>query len=1122
MKFKKSKNDLPDDLKLKLHLNQKKTLKDKICINILNNPHYINNDIVVDDNINIPLKKLNMKILKVQKSLKIYQLSILFTLILSVGSYLNKIELKINKHGANIQIYRSEIETCPADRAPKPNEVYINNINQSKIMTSYFLNDSESNITLIWKSRITSAACMFKGCDNIIEIDLSSFDSSRVNDMYQMFYSCDGLESINLSNLDTSKVTRMGSMFAFCYKLQSLNLSNFNTQIVRNMHGMFSCCYEMKYLDVSGLDTSNVLSMSSMFYGCKNLTSLDLSHFNTSSSESFQSMFDGCTKLISLNLSSFETSKVVNMEYMFRGCLSLISLNLSNFDTSNVGRMSFMFKGCSKLRDLNISSFNVSKVIIMENMFEYCSSLTSLNLSSFNTVNNKYMHSMFNGCSSLVSLDLSNFDTHLIADMGSVFKDCSKLKFLNLSNFNTEKFSNLSYIFSGCSELVSLDLSNFNDTNFKNERNLKNMFSNCDSLKYINLENSDLTKEMVINVFKDLLYSYDEIIICGINDLIIFNASKIFINCIINDSNLVKYKNCYIKNSNKINNIKNICDICGNIYYKKHHDINNNDSNINCYIKPNDSYFENINCYETCKSCDIEGNENSHNCVECNDNFTPEHNNLNYLNCKCDNFYYKDIYINKTFCTENKICPTSQAKLIINKNECIDNCTRDNVYKYELDSICYDENTYNQLINEYTTELIVTDELSEKITGLITEKIIGSITDKITEKIKIFNSLSYISTDLMPNNIINHTDNLSSTIKPPYFNNSIDFSRYNNTLNLSDYITLRKYLIGNYNNINIINSRYKLNNLLIILSTTEKEKNNINKENIKTAINLSECENILRLKNNIPINESLYIFKLEVEEEGMKIPKVEYEVYFPFKSDKLILLNLSVCENTKIDIYIKVNINDKDLEKYNSSSAYYQDFCTKITSDFGTDISLLDRKNNFIENNMTLCEENCDLIDYNYTTKKAKCSCLVKIKIPFINDIKFDKSKLLKNFIDYKNFLNFKFLKCYKQVFKIRSLKKNYGFYIYTFLYLFYFLTLFLFSGKYYNNLILEANKIIFSKNKIIELETKHSRRLSSTKDKILNNNKKNNINKKRKRNIISSISNPTNNKNKKKVLKRV
>ena len=39
--------------------------------------------------------------------------------------------------------------------------------------------------------------------------------------------------------------------------------------------------------------------------------------------------------------------------------------------------------------------------------------------------------------------------------------------------------------------------------------------------------------------------------------------------------------------------------------------------------------------------------------------------------------------------------------------------------------------------------------------------------------------------------------------------------------------------------------------------------------------------------------------------------------------------------------------------------------CSTTTSESGTDISLKDRKNEFINNNMSLCEENCDLIEYN-------------------------------------------------------------------------------------------------------------------------------------------------------------
>ena len=76
--------------------------------------------------------------------------------------------------------------------------------------------------------------------------------------------------------------------------------------------------------------------------------------------------------------------------------------------------------------------------------------------------------------------------------------------------------------------------------------------------------------------------------------------------------------------------------------------------------------------------------------------------------------------------------------------------------------------------------------------------------------------------------------------------------------------------------------------------------------------------------------------------------------------------------------------------KYNPNSDYYNDDCFAYSTEKGTDIILKDRKQEFIDNNMTVCEENCKFVDYNYTIKKAKCFCEIKLKIPFINDIKFN------------------------------------------------------------------------------------------------------------------------------------
>ena len=146
--------------------------------------------------------------------------------------------------------------------------------------------------------------------------------------------------------------------------------------------------------------------------------------------------------------------------------------------------------------------------------------------------------------------------------------------------------------------------------------------------------------------------------------------------------------------------------------------------------------------------------------------------------------------------------------------------------------------------------------------------------------------------------------------------------------------------------------------MTVTLTTTKNEKNDENNINV-TTINLGDCEKILKEIYNISNNNSLFMKKIEVQQEGMMIPKIEYDVYYKLNGTKLIKLNLSYCSNVKIDISIPVKINEKDIDKYNSSSGYYNDICYVATSDSGTDIILKDRKNEFIDNNKTLCQEYC-------------------------------------------------------------------------------------------------------------------------------------------------------------------
>ena len=143
----------------------------------------------------------------------------------------------------------------------------------------------------------------------------------------------------------------------------------------------------------------------------------------------------------------------------------------------------------------------------------------------------------------------------------------------------------------------------------------------------------------------------------------------------------------------------------------------------------------------------------------------------------------------------------------------------------------------------------------------------------------------------------------------------------------------------------------------------------------------------------------------------MKIPKIEYNVYSKLFGKNLTKLNLTVCGNNKIDILLPVEISES-LDKLNSSSGYYNDICYITTSDSGIDITLKDRKTEFIEGNKTTCQEDCIFSGYDDSNKKAKCSCKVKESSFNIFDLKINKTKLYENFIDVKNIGNFKIMIC--------------------------------------------------------------------------------------------------------------
>ena len=167
------------------------------------------------------------------------------------------------------------------------------------------------------------------------------------------------------------------------------------------------------------------------------------------------------------------------------------------------------------------------------------------------------------------------------------------------------------------------------------------------------------------------------------------------------------------------------------------------------------------------------------------------------------------------------------------------------------------------------------------------------------------------------------------------------------------------------------------------MTTTEQKTKN----NKISHIEIFECEKILQEKYKI--KEPLIILIIDIKRNDTISTQVEYQVFNPINLEKL---NLSFCENTKIDIYSPINLDSDiyNLAKYlkeqgydlfNSSDDFYNDICSTFNSQNNTDIILRDRRKDFYITNITLCEDNCQYDGFDIDLLKVKCQCAIKLSV---------------------------------------------------------------------------------------------------------------------------------------------
>ena len=823
---------------------------------------------------------------------------------------------------------------------------------------------------------------------------------SKFLDLSGMFANLNKITEIDFSKCDTSLVTNMEFTFYGCSSLVSLNLDNFNTSSVNSLICAFQDCSSLKNLNLDYFDTSSVTNMIAVFKGCSSLTSLKLSNFKTSKVNKMEDMFENCKSLISLNLNNFDTSLVTNMTSMFTECNSLQSLYIDNFNTSKVKSFGYMFYNCFSLKTLNLKSFDTSAASEMISFFYGCRSLTSLNLDNFDTSLVTNMIAMFRNCYSLEKLNINNFNTSLVENMDAMFQDCYLLKSINLNNFNTSLVKGMSYMFYGCKTLKSLNLKNF-DTSLVT--NMYAMFAYCTGLESLNIDNFNAP---LLTELSFMFYDCSSLISLNFNN---FNTSSIgdmtsmFEGC----SSLISLNLNNFDTSN-VNNMQDMFKRCSSLIFL----------NINNF---------NTNLVENMEGMFSECNPNLHVCINETIGSSLILKYQNIINIDCNNSCFENL----------------NAKIIKEKDICIDNCQNDSYYIYEYNNICYDlcpNGTYNSYMNHYYCAKNYTYD----------------------ESFEIFEDLCKNN----ENSIKNRINNIQKELISGTFNILINSIKNNNDI--------------------IVNN----NNIIFQITSAYNQKKN-EYYNI-SSINIVECENILRKHYNLSNDMNLLIFKVEYFIPGFLIPIIEYEIYD--NANPKNKLNLTICENVKINISIPVSIDENNLFKYDPSSAFYNDICFPYTTEYKTDITLKDRRNEFIDNNMSLCENNCEYKGYDNNKKISKCECSIKTEFHFLSEIKIDRKFLLNNFIELEKISNIYVMKCYKLLFTKDGLKFNIGSYILLGIIFFIIIFTILFRVKGYKKVELLINEVIKNKS---EEKNQISEDIKTNINKI--------IDQKNKRNIIST-----------------
>ena len=202
----------------------------------------------------------------------------------------------------------------------------------------------------------------------------------------------------------------------------------------------------------------------------------------------------------------------------------------------------------------------------------------------------------------------------------------------------------------------------------------------------------------------------------------------------------------------------------------------------------------------------------------------------------------------------------------------------------------------------------------------------------------------------------------------------------------------------------------------------------------KTYVDFLSCEKILRDYYNISDSRIITFLQLEIENKNDKslINQVGYQVY----DDKKNILDLSLCNNSNIQIFYfiksdsSINISfvssfkDLNIDLFNINDSFFNDIC-KPYAESKNDVVLKDRVQDYYQN-YSLCDEGCTYNESRIEIMTIVCDCKVKNNLTTnITDI---------DYMIYENTYKSSVLeitKCYNLFFSFKDKLNNIGFWIF-------------------------------------------------------------------------------------------